>query len=572
MKTGVDENSVNVNSQDEISSDKNRFENEAASVTMEHSFRSFLILLAGLACVVTAIALDAIILEGGVWNLLLAALGLVLTGVGLYQLRTELASLVQQRRGEIALFTVGVIGILVVIAYFSTRYTVRFDLSEAKLHSLSDQTVTMLQRLDNPVEITFFHDSGMRETIERYELIAAQTDKVTVEFFDPMVNPAQARMRGVQFPGTAILKSGDREMQVHGPEETDIANAILRISLGMQQTACFLDGHGEADPFSMESHDHLEGAAGHSHGAGTTMIVHETHGMAKARHGLEAMNYVVEKTGLMRSDKSLSHCAVLVIAGPKTALLAEEIESVRNYLDQGGNVFFMLDPFVETGLEPVVSQYGIVVDDNIVLDELSHFWADPSSPAVTQYNRHQITRGLPLTFFPGVRSLSPTATRVPGTSVVPLINTSRKSFGESNRDEVRFEEGADMPGPLTVMVASALRPERVAEEAAMLDGQNESELPSPVIEGKVKSRIVVIGDSDFATNSFFHILGNGNLFLNTVNYLAEQENLIGVEPRTYDPPRVNLTNRQMKGTFLLSVVLIPALLAIIGFAVWWRQR
>ena len=87
-----------------------------------------------------------------------------------------------------------------------------------------------------------------------------------------------------------------------------------------------------------------------------------------------------------------------------------------------------------------------------------------------------------------------------------------------------------------------------------------------------KSRIVVIGDSDFATNSFFHILGNGNLFLNAVNYLAEQENLIGVEPRTYDPPRVNLTNRQMKGTFLLSVILIPALLALIGFAVWWRQR
>ncbi len=129
-----------------------------------------------------------------------------------------------------------------------------------------------------------------------------------------------------------------------------------------------------------------------------------------------------------------------------------------------------------------------------------------------------------------------------------------------------------MAGPLTIMVASALRPERAVEEAELMPTDNESVLPSPVIEGKVKSRIVVIGDSDFATNSFFHILGNGNLFLNTVNYLAEQENLIGVEPRTYDPPRVNLTNRQMKGTFLLSVVLIPALLAIIGFAVWWRQR
>lgn len=538
---------------------------------MEHSFRSFLILLAGLACLVTGIALDAIILEPGVWTLLLAALGLALTGVGLYQLRAELAGLVQQRRGEIAIFTIGLIGVLVIVAYFSTRFTVRFDLSEAKLHSLSDQTVTMLQKLENPVEITFFHDSGMRETIERYELIAAQTDKVTVEFFDPMVNPAQARMRGVQFAGTALLKSGDREMQVHGPEEADIANAILRISLGAQQTACFLDGHGEADPFSKETHDHLEGAAGHSHGAGSKLVIHETHGMAKARHGLEALNYIVEKTGLMRGNRSMSHCAVLVIAGPKTKLLQEEIGQISDYLDNGGNALFMLDPFIETGLEPIVRRYGIVVDDNIVLDPLSHFWADPSSPAVTQYGFHQITRGLPLTFYPGVRSLSPTE-RVPGTSVVPLVNTSRESFGETNPQRVRFDEGEDMKGPLTLMVTSALRPDVAAEETALLSPPGEGDLPSPVIQGKAKSRIVVIGDSDFATNSFFHLLGNGNIFLNAVNFLAEQENLIGVEPKTYDAPRVNLTNRQMKGVFVISVVLIPALLAIIGFAVWWRQR
>ena len=82
----------------------------------------------------------------------------------------------------------------------------------------------------------------------------------------------------------------------------------------------------------------------------------------------------------------------------------------------------------------------------------------------------------------------------------------------------------------------------------------------------------MVGDSDFATNSFFHIMGNGTLFLNTVNYLAAQENLIGLEPRTYDLPRVNLTNRQMKGTFFLSVILVPALLAVVGTAVWWKQR
>ncbi len=539
---------------------------------MEHSFRSLLILLAGAAILLTAIALDAIVIEAGVWTLLLGAVGLILTALGGYLLRTELAGLVRHRRGEIAAFTVGIIGVLVVAAYFSTRYTARFDLSEAGLYSLSEQTVTMLQSIDNPVHITFFHDKGMREAVELYKLIAAQNDKISVEFFDPMLNPAQARMRGVQFPGTAILESGGRTMQVHGPEETDIANGILRVSIGAQQTVCFLDGHGEADPFSRESHDHLEGSAGHSHGAGAKRVVHETHGMAKARNGLEAMNYVVKKVALTMGDVSLGECAVLIVAGPKTRLLPGEIETISRYLEGGGNGFFMLDPFIETGLEPVIRSYGITVDDNIILDELSHYWADVSSPAVTQYNFHKITRGLPLTFFPGARSLSPTANRVPGTSVVPLVNSSQKSFGETDPGRVHYDKGKDAVGPLTIMVTSALRPARAAEESVIAAPEDESDLPSPVIEGKAKSRIAVIGDSDFATNSFFHILGNGNLFLNTVNYLAEQENLIGIEPRTYDPPRVNLTNRQMKGTFLLSVILVPALLAVVGFAVWWRQR
>ena len=88
----------------------------------------------------------------------------------------------------------------------------------------------------------------------------------------------------------------------------------------------------------------------------------------------------------------------------------------------------------------------------------------------------------------------------------------------------------------------------------------------------LRSRIAIIGDSDFATNSFFHIFGNGKLFGNTVSYLAGKENLIGIQPRTYDPPRVNLTNRQMQGIFLISVVLVPAIVAMIGLVVWWRRR
>ena len=127
-----------------------------------------------------------------------------------------------------------------------------------------------------------------------------------------------------------------------------------------------------------------------------------------------------------------------------------------------------------------------------------------------------------------------------------------------------------------MMVIVNRRPE-TARSAAMILSELRGETPAEKMPAQEtfkfkRSRIVVVGDSDFATNSFFHIMGNGKLFLNTVNYLASKENLIGVEPRTFDKPRVNLTNRQMKGTFFLSVVLIPLLLAVIGTAVWWRQR
>jgi ABC-type uncharacterized transport system involved in gliding motility auxiliary subunit len=239
-----------------------------------------------------------------------------------------------------------------------------------------------------------------------------------------------------------------------------------------------------------------------------------------------------------------------------------EVAAIRDYLIAGGDAFFMLDPFVRTGLEPVLREYGIVADDSIVIDEASHFWSDPSSPAITDYNYHQIARNLPLTFFPGARSLSPTPERIPGVNVLPIANSSKQSYGETDAQRAKFDKDRDIAGPTTLVVVANRRPAaaddpvyRSAEE--QLSGSTTraaTERPHNPATGH--SRIVVVGDSDFATNSFFHIMGNGNLFLNVVNFLAARENLIGIEPRTHDLPSVNLTNRQMKGTFFLAVILI----------------
>ncbi|MGH8679567.1 MAG: Gldg family protein, partial [Burkholderiales bacterium] len=427
---------------------------------MDQSFRSGLILLGGIALLATAGAIHAILLEATLWNALIAAAGLGLSAWGTYALRSDLGAMIRHRRGEIALYTLGVVGILSALAYLSVLFPMRLDMTKEGRYSLSTQTVGMLKALGRPVNITFFHDPMMRETVELYQLMARQTDKVTLELYDPMLNPAQARLRGVQFAGTALMESEGRKLQISSDKETDIANGILRVSMGVQETLCFLDGHREPDPFSQETHDHIEGAPGHSHGLGVQYVLHQQHGMAKARNALEAMNYKVEKVLLARNagGDPLSHCSLLVVAGPQLALLPPEVAAIRTFLAAGGNALFMLDPFVRTDLEPVLREYGIVVDDDIVIDEASHFWADPSSPAVTDYNYHRITSDLPLTFFPGARSLSPTPQRFSGVNVIPLVNSSKSSWGQYNATRVEFKEGRDVRGPTTLMAVALRRP------------------------------------------------------------------------------------------------------------------
>jgi ABC-type uncharacterized transport system involved in gliding motility auxiliary subunit len=545
---------------------------------MNRIFRREPTLLAGITLLALAAALNAILVDGFVAPLALAVAGALVTAWSMYSLRTEIRSMLRTRQAAIVLQTAGIIGIVIALAYLSVRFPFRLDMTESGHFSLSEQTVQMLQRLEKPVHITFFHDPLMRETVEFYGLIASQTDQVTVEFHDPMLNPAQARMRGVEFAGTSILESEGRRLLVNTQLETDIANGILRVAQGVQQIVCFLDGHGEPDPFSLESHDHVEGDAGHEHGLGTQYILHERIGMAKARSSLEAMNYAVKKVSLVKGGQTLADCAVLVVAGPRTALLASEVETIDRFVSDGNNALFMLDPFVKTGLEPVLKKLGVILDDDMVIDEASYFLADISSPAVSDYNRHQITTDLPLTFFPGARSLSPTPDRVADTVVRPLINSSRKSFGETNPRQADFNSDEDLDSPLTIMVfvnkdpSFASATQAVVRKLMKTPGPQAPETDKKPAPSGPASRIAVIGDSDFATNSFFHILGNGRLFLNTINYLAVQENLIGIEPQTLDLPRVNLTNRQRAGTIFLSIILIPLLMAVIGIAVRWRQR
>jgi hypothetical protein len=371
-----------------------------------------------------------------------------------------------------------------------------------------------------------------------------------VRGYDPVLQPAEARRFQLSFPGTAVFESGGRRVGINGLTETEFTNALLRVTSGATQRVCFTEGHVESDPFSFKSHDHMDshGEPGHSHSSGGRPLeLHERHGMGMAKDALETLGYKVAKVLLLKGPAQLAGCSVVIVASPQQAFLPAETAQLVDHVKGGGKLILLLEPFVTAGLEPVLELFGVLAEPYVVADPESHYWIDPGTPAVSTYARHRVTRNLALTFFPGALSLNPLPRGVPDdVSIVPLVETSARA-------------SVDAPAPMPERLAG-----QRARTLALLATKRVAEGPAP--------RAFIAADGDFATNSFFHILGNGQLFLNAVNDLAGQEALLDLPPRTYELPKVRLTNNQMWATFALSAVVLPTALLLVGLVVWRRRQ
>ena len=284
------------------------------------------------------------------------------------------------------------------------------------------------------------------------------------------------------------------------------------------------------------------------------------YGMVKT--SLEKEGYKVSKLSMLTKPKVPEDASVLVIAGPQKKLLDKEMEEIEKYVDNGGKLFLLIDPVTEvkasTGFSKLVKKWGVHSDRNVVIDPVQYFWTDPSAPVVSEWETHQITDKLPAAFFPGVGEMSPADDAPLEYVVTSLAKTSSSSWLEKDAgtSEVKFDEGKDKQGPISIAVA--VQEQSQAEEG----GDDDQEM----------TRLVLIGDSDFASSGFSDALGNQDFFLNSVNYLAEDEDLISIRPKDEEQRTVALTGRQAQLIFYTTVFGMPAIVVIVGILVWLKRR
>lgn len=478
----------------------------------------------------------------------------------------------QARYGTMSLVGVVVaLGIFAAVNYIGVRQTKRWDLTENRLYSLSEQTVKVLDTLEAPVRFTVFDQETEFDRYRvRFDQYQYESDRVEVEYVDPDREPGRAREAEITQYGTVIASYQGREQRLTSIEEQDITNALIKLVQGEQKKVYFTQGHGERDP---NSADRMSGY----------------NAVARA---LGNDNFTVETLPIIQKKEVPDDATVVVIAGPTTDFLEPEIEALKRYLARGGKLLALVDPPMGgvgdlPNLRGLLKEWSIELGDDVVVDASGIgqlFGGDASVPVVVNYPGHAITEGFRvMTAFPLARSVR---TAEGGQrSPQPLLQTSAQSWAETDlkslaAGQVEFQESADRQGPITVGVAVSAPAEQPAAangstadneagsaaERQDADGGNGDDAPRP------ETRIVVIGDSDFAGNNALGIQGNQDLFLNAVNWLAQQENLIAIRPRQPEDRRITLTATQQQNIMLLTLLVIPGLAFAGGVYAWWRRR
>lgn len=463
----------------------------------------------------------------------------------------------QARYGAIASVTVVVaLAILVLGNWLSYRQNKRWDLTANRQYSLSDQTVRLLEELDAPLKVMVFDRStefdAHRSRLEQYRY---HSPNVSLEYIDADRRPVETREYDIQTYGTIVLEYMDRREQAASADEGELTNKLIRLLNPEDRKVYFLQGHGEKDPTS-----------------------NDPGGYASVAAALRRDNYEVERLALLQQKEVPEDATGVIVAGPTSDLLPEEIDALRRYLERGGKLMVLVDPQVGAkatalpSLTALVRDWGIEVGDNVVVD-VTGLSGDPSIAAALMYPSHPITERMDLaTRYPLARSVEPVEAGVNGRVAQPVVQTSEGSWAETNlalSGGVQLDEGqGDRRGPITI--ASAVSAPVKTETPAPADDEKPAEgeeAPRPP-----ETRLVVFGDSDFVANGFSGAPGNLDLFANAVNWMSQQENLIAIRPREAADRRISLTPGQMTGLFWLSIVLVPAAVLGAGVFTWWRRR
>ncbi len=453
------------------------------------------------------------------------------------------------------------VGIILLVNAISIGNFYRFDTTGFAQYTLASQTKEMLANLDEDVEIIKFfapNDSTggaayASSLLDEYENF---TERLNIKLVDPDEHPDQARDHGIteyqrwffsayQVTAQTVVfvgSAGERFVgldSIIGEAEHAFTSAILEVTGTVQKRIFFISGHNESSIFDTSS-------AGYS----------------SAAEGLRDNLFQAGELNLLQVDLVPDDTAALVLAAPSPEIPLEprEMELIHQYLANKGRLMILGNPDTPVGLLELMGPWGLAIVPGTVIDPSSYTEPNKDSPSVPT-NRNLF--GLGTTYFPGAAAIIPL--ELPeGVNIEtsPIILTSNESWLEKDSEpgvEPSFDEETEMPGPITIgaLMETLLPPLEAGGE------------PIEDLEG---TRIIAFGDSDFASNKHFFNGSNGNLFLNSINWLTAGTELISMDRKFLQTRRLILRPEARMFINYSSLALLPLFVFIAGGIIWYRRR
>jgi len=502
---------------------------------------------------VAGITLATLSESWGATSLGLVILGIVIIALWFIFISSGTEGIWNQRATQVGtnalISTLAVMAILGMLNFLSVRYAVRLDLTETKLFTLAKQSQEVVKNLQQPVKVLLFErevnpaDRALLESYRRY------SSQFSFEFIDPQVQLGLAQKFGVQSPPEVHLELGEKRqfiqsLREEALSEVQLTNAIEQLTSDRTDKIYFLQGHRERS---------LEESA---------------NGLSQALAALKNKSFIGETLTLTQKSTIPKDAAVIVVAGPKQSLFKEEEKALREYLNKGGSLLLMLDPSTNPGLDNLLKEWGVKLDNRLAVDASGAgrlINLGPATPLITNYGQHPITKDFSggISFYQLARPID--VETIPGIASSNLLVTDERSWAESDLEnkQLQFNPESDRPGPLTIGVALN-RP---------VNSPTKSPSPTPETENKAEPRLVVLGNSSFATNSWFSKELNGDVFLNSVAWLSKRDaQVLSIRPKEQKNRRINLTAGQAKTVGWLALAIVPFIGFAIAAIIWWLRR
>ncbi|MGB7249196.1 MAG: Gldg family protein [Phormidesmis sp.] len=514
--------------------------------------------------------------------------------VGFWQRRST------QAGTNAAVSVLSVLVILGLINFLGVRYDSRTDFTEGQLLTLSPASMQVVENLEQPTEVLIFEAAPNPTDQQLLENYRRFNQDFTYRYVDPFAEPQLAQQMGVESGGEVFVQAGDRKLLVQrvNPQEPlterQLTNKLAQLSQDNVAVVYFLQGHGEYA---------IDGSKA---------------GFFEAATRLKDQNYTVESLNLAETGNVPPDADVLVIAGAQAELFDKEVIAVQDYLESGGSALVLIDPQAKTGLENLLSRWGVVPEDTLVIDTSGGgqlVGLGPAAPLVTDYGDHPITEAFEngRSFYPVTRPLQ--IREVTGVEETPLLFTNQNSHAQPmSEGELSVDPNKPPEGPFALGVALS-RPAAVVDDIEVneADGDNAGEEASEETSEKAsesddnpstdsapaeatteaadetpeapeiqdatsdsdsprESRMVVIGNSSFATDGLFDQQLNGDVFLNSVTWLSKVDSpVLSIQPKEPTNRRFNLSVQQQIWLTILSLIAFP-LLGLIGAGTLWARR